>query len=278
MPHAIWKGNISFGLVNIPVGLYSAEKGEAKLDFTLLDKRDLSPVGYRRYNKKSGKEVEAADIVKGYEFDEERYVVLSDADFRKANAKATQTIEILDFVEASDIHPVFFEKPYFLAPIGRGGQKSYALLRETLKRSGKAGVARVVIHTREYVGLVLPYGKGLILNILRYAEELRGPDEFNLPEENLEALGITEKELGMAERLVEGMYSEWSPDKYHDTYSDELKQYIKQKIEAGETEKVEEVSAQAAPEGKVIDLMALLKKSLEEKTVPARPKKKAAQE
>lgn len=141
MPHAIWKGNISFGLVNIPVGLYSAEKGEARLDFTLLDKKDLSPVGYKRYNKKTGEEVGPSEIVRGFEFEEDRYVVLSDSDLQRANPKATQTIEILDFVDASEIHPVFFEKPYFLAPVGRGN-KSYALLRETLNRTGKAGVAR----------------------------------------------------------------------------------------------------------------------------------------
>lgn len=271
MPHSIWKGSISFGLVNIPVALYSAEGKESKLEFNLLDKRDMSLVSYKKVNKQTGKEVGQGDLVKGYEFEEGQYVVLNEEDFVRANAKATQTIEITDFVDTDKIHPVYFQKPYYLAPAGKG-QKSYALLRETLKRTGKAGVARVVIHTREYIGIVTPYGNTLVLDILRYAEELRDPKGLEVPEEDLKKLGVTEKELDMAEKLVESMIADWDPEKYHDRYRHELVSYIKKKIEAGETARVEEAPVAAPAMAEVIDLMSLLKKSVEE-TARAKAKK-----
>ncbi|MBI1912169.1 MAG: Ku protein [Deltaproteobacteria bacterium] len=275
MPHAIWKGSISFGLVNIPVGLYSAESREEKFDFHLLDKQDLSPVGYKKISKRTGKELKQEDLVKGYEYEEGRYVVLSEEDFRRANVKATQTVEIIDFVDASEIHPVFYEKPYYLAPVGRG-QKSYALLREALKKTGKAGVAKVVIHSKEYVGVVLAYQKILVLNLLRYSAELRKPDYLEVPEEDLKKLGVSDKELDMAQKLVEGMIAGWNPEKYHDTYKQELKTYIQKKIEAGETAKVEEARPEEAvrPQAEVIDLMSLLKKSIEQTEI--RQKKAAS--
>ena len=277
MAHPIWNGSISFGLVNIPVGLYSAQGRESKLDFNLLDKKDLAPIGYKKINKLTGQEVPAAEMVKGYELEDGSYAVLTDEDFRKANAKATQTVEILDFVDLKDIHPVFFEKPYYLAPLRRG-EKGYALLREALKRSGKAGVARVVIHSREYIGVLTPYGKALVLDLLRYAGELKDPEELGLPEEDLKSLGVTEKELDMAQRLIESMIADWEPGKYHDTYREELLGYIKKKVEAGETARVEEAAPAAArPGAEVIDIMTLLKKSLEE-AGGARTRKKAAGE
>ncbi len=270
MAHAIWKGSISFGLVNIPVALYPAEGGEHRLDFSLLDKRDLSPVGYRKVSKVSGEEVAGENLVKGYEYEEGRYVVLGDEDFRRASMEATQTVEIKDFVDASSIHPVYFNKPYYLAPV-RKGQKSYALLRETLRRTRKAGIAKVVIHTREYIGVVMAYGDALLLNLLRYADELRSAATLDLPGDDLDKLGVTEQELKMAEKLVEGMGADWEPGKYHDTYSEELLSYINRKIEAGETEAAlpEPLPEEERPtrgkvaRGKVIDLMALLKKSVE---------------
>lgn len=278
MAHAIWKGNISFGLVNIPVGLYSAEKKEEKLSFNLLDKHDMAPVGYKRFNKQTGEEVQAGDLVKGYEYEEGKYVVLSEEDFKRADPKATQTVEITDFVDLSKIPPSFFEKPYYLAPTGKSS-KSYALLREVLKRTNKAGVARVVIHSKEYVGVVFPYGRILVLDLLRYPHEIREPESLETPEEDIKKLGISEKELDMAERLVEGMYSEWAPEKYHDTYHEELVSYIEKKIAAGETAAIPEAPTQpeAARKGEVIDLMSLLKKSLE-KTEAGRERKKAASE
>lgn len=264
MARPIWNGSISFGLVNIPVGLFSAQGKEARLDFNLLDKKDLSPIGYKKINKRTGQEVPASEMVKGYELEDGNYAVLTDEDFRKANAKATQTIEIIDFVDLKDIHPVFFEKPYYLAP-GKRGEKGYALLRASLKRSGKAGVARVVIHSREYIGVLAPYGKALVLDLLRYSGELRDPEELGLPEEDLEGLKVTEKELDMAGKLIESMTGPWEPGKYHDTYREELLGYIKRKVEAGETVRVEEAPAPEPKAGaEVIDIMSLLKRSLEE--------------
>lgn len=277
MAHPIWKGTISFGLVNIPVGLFSAQGKEAKLEFNLLDKKDLSPIGYKKINKRTGEEVSSGEMVKGYQLEDGNYVVLTDEDFKRANAKATQTVEILDFVDLSEIHPVYFEKPYFLAPVGRGA-KGYALLREALKKSGKAGVARVVIHSREYIGVVVPYGRALVLDLLRYAGELKDPQELELPEEDLQELGVSDKEMDMAQRLIESMIAGWEPAKYHDSYREELKGYITRKAQAGETARVEEV-AEAAPKpsAEVIDLMSLLKKSIEE-TEKVKVRKKAAGE
>jgi DNA end-binding protein Ku len=274
MAHPIWNGSISFGLVNIPVGLFSAEGKESKLDFNLLDKKDHAPIGYKKINKRTGQEVAADDMVKGYELEDGSYAVLTDEDFKKANPKATQTVEIIDFVDLKDIHPVFFEKPYYLAPMRRG-EKGYALLREALKISGKAGVARVVIHSKEYIGVLAPYGKALVLDLLRYAVELKDPSELGLPDEDLKGLGVTKKELDMAQKLIESMIADWEPGKYHDTYREELLGYIKKKVEAGETARVEEAAPAASPGADVIDIMALLKKSLEE-TGAARAKKKAA--
>lgn len=276
MPRPIWKGSISFGLVNIPIGLFTAEGKEKKLDLHLLDKEDLSPIGYRKYNKRTGKEV-TGEMVRGYEFEDGRYVVLTDEDLKRANAKATQTIEIMDFVDAKDIHPIFFQKPYFLAPAARGA-KGYALLREALKKTGKAGVAKVVIHSKEYLGVVMPFGKVLVLELIRYADELKDASEVEVPEEDLKGLGVSDKELDMAERLVESMVNDWQPRKYRDTYRDELISYIKQKIAAGETAAIEEVPpAGPQPTAEVIDLMSLLKKSLEEtEAARVRARKKAA--
>lgn len=276
MAHPIWNGSISFGLVNIPVGLFSAQGKESKLDFNLLDKKDLAPIGYKKINKRTGQEVPSAEMVKGYELEDGSYAVLTDEDFKKANAKATQTVEIMDFVDLKDIHPVFFEKPYYLAPLRRG-EKGYALLREALKRSGKAGVARVVIHSREYIGVLAPYGKAMVLNLLRYAAELKDPSELGLPEEDLKKLGVTEKELDMAQRLIESMIDDWEPGKYHDTYSEELLGYIKKKVASGETAKVEEAAPAPKPGAEVIDIMSLLKKSLEEAGA-VKTRKKAAGE
>lgn len=277
MPHAIWKGDIRFGLVHIPVGLYSAEKREEKINFTLLDKDDLSPIGYKKYNKSTGKEVDQANVVKGYEYEEGRFVVLTNEELKAANPQATQTVEIIDFVDAQKIHPVFFDKPYYLAPVKRA-EKGYALLREALKRSNKAGIARVVIHTKEYIGVLLPYGKVLELDIIRYPEELRSIDELNLPDEDLKKLGISDKELDMAKTLIDSMYGEWQPDKYQDTFHKSVKEYVEKKIAAGETAKPAEVAPEApAKRAEVIDLMSLLKKSVEEaEKAHVRVKKKAA--
>ena len=263
MARAIWKGSISFGLVSIPVGLFSAETRD-EISFRQLDKRNLAPVGYKKYNKQTGKEVELDDIVKGYEYEDERYVLISDEDLKRANPEKTQTVDITDFVNLDDIDPEYFDKPYYLAPLKKNA-KAYALLREALKRSGKVGIAKVVIRSREYLGAVIPHNEVLVLEILRYPHEIRGVDDLELPGDELEKMGVTDREVKMAEMLIDGMTAEWDPSKYKDTYRDDLMALINKKIESGQTEVLDESPApevDAEPKG-VIDIMSLLKKSVE---------------
>src|SRR5215813_7011182 len=200
MPRPIWTGAISFGLVYIPVQLHSAAHSSS-LDLDLLDRRDFAPVGYQRINKRTGKLVEWGDIVKGYQYEKGKYVALSDEDFRQANVKATQTIDIQQFVDAESVAPEYFETPYFLAP-GKGGAKVYALLRDALTKSNRAAIATFVMRGRQHVAMVQPHGDALMLNTLRFAEEIRSADELDLP---TKSTGLTSKELAMAERLIDEM-------------------------------------------------------------------------
>lgn len=266
MARAIWKGSISFGLVHIPVGLFSAEKTN-DLSFRQLDRRNLSPVGYRKYNKATGEEVESDVIVKGYEYESGHYVVLSDEDLLRANPEKTQTVEITDFVDLEDIEPVFYDKPYYLAPTGKNA-KGYALLREALKRTRKVGIAKVVIRSREYLSAVVPQGNVLVLEILRYADEIRSTDDLEVPGDDLQALGVNDREVEMAERLVEGMTAEWTPEKYHDTYREDLMGLIQGRIDSGHTNEPDESPVPEVGEarGDVIDIMSLLKRSVEATT------------
>ena len=260
MARAIWKGSITFGLVNIPVGLYSAEKRE-EVAFHLLDRRNMSRVRYKRVNEKNDKEVPWEETVRGYEYEEGQYVVLTDEDLRRASPEKTQTVDILDFVDAEEIDPRFFDKPYYLAPDKRGA-KSYALLRETLRRTGKTGIASVVIRTKQYLAAVTVHDDVIVLEILRYGHELRDWQDLDLPRGKE---GVSERELQMAERLVEGMVSEWDPDRYKDTYVEDMMALIKQRIKSGKTEEIDETPVERPAAGaKVVDLMALLKQSVEE--------------
>ena len=256
MPREIWKGAILFGLVQIPVSLYPAEQSE-ELSFTMLDRRDLQPVGYKRYNKGTGEEVPFDQIVKGYELDDGRYVTLEKEDFKKANVEATQTVEIVGFVDGKEIAPYFFESPYFLAP-GKHGEKGYALLREVLNRTGKVAVANVVIRTRQHIAAVYAFDKFLILDTLRYPNELRDPRELKVPD-SLKDANVKPNELTMAERLIDDMAIKWDPAQYHDTYRDDLLEMIHEKAQG----KVREVpKAKHAKEADVIDFASLLEKSL----------------
>jgi DNA end-binding protein Ku len=287
MARAIWKGSISFGLVNIPVGLYGAETRD-EIHFHLLDKRSMSPIKVKRVNEKSGREVPWEAIVRGYEYQEGKYVVLSDEDLKRADPEATQTVEILEFVEGDEIEPTYYDKPYYLAPLGKAG-KSYALLREALARTGKVGIAKVVIRTRQYLAALMVQDKLLVLELLRFAHELRSADSLDLPGRR----EANDKEIQMAERLIAGMVGSWDPSKYRDDYRGDLLKMIERRVEAGETESVE-AEPVAAPDtddgAKVVDLMALLKRSVEESgsrgskpaprkaagTMKAAPKKSAA--
>jgi len=272
MARGLWKGAISFGLVNVPVELYSAQKKSAELDMTMLDKRDLSPVGYKRVNKASGKEVPWDEIVKGYEYEDDKYVVLSEEDFKRANVEATKTVDIVAFVDLKEIPPKFFDTPYYLSP-GKRGEKAYALLRDALKKAGKAGVATVVIRTRQYLAALVPEDRVLMLNTLRYADELKDADEVGIPDK-LNGAKVSSKELDMALRLVDDMADEWQPGKFHDSYREDLLKRVKEKVKAGQTEEITEPEEEERPAkgADVIDLMALLKQSVEKK----KPAKRAA--
>jgi DNA end-binding protein Ku len=263
MARAIWTGTVGFGLVQIPVSLHAAEERD-ELDLKLLDRRDFSPVGYERINKKTGKPVPWEEIVKGYETSEGEYVVLTDKDFAEANVEATHRVDILDFVDFSAIDPRYIDRPYYLAP-QKAGRKAYAVLRETLRRTGKAGVGKVVIRTRQHLAAVVAADKALLLILLRFADELRDAKDLDLPELGLAKLGITQKELGMAEQLVEGMLEEFKPEKYEDEYRRDLMKLIHKKAKAGDVNRVPEVG-EAKPHRpaatNVIDLAALLASSL----------------
>jgi DNA end-binding protein Ku len=263
MARAIWTGTVGFGLVQIPVTLHGAEEHD-ELDLTMLDRRDFSPVGYQRINKKTGKEVAWDDIVKGYEHAKGKYVVLTDADFAEANVEATHRVEILDFVDFSAIDPRYIDRPYYLAP-QKAGRKAYALLRETLKRKGKAGIGKVVIRSRQHLAAVVAHEEALLLVLMRFADELRDLSDLDLPEQNLGKLGITSKEIGMAEKLVDAMVEDFEPEKYEDEYRRDLMKLIQRKVKAGEINEVPE-EAESKPRrptgAKVIDLASLLANSL----------------
>lgn len=275
MARAIWSGSIGFGLVQIPVQLHAGEEKD-ELDMTLLDRRDFSPVGYQRINKVTGKEVPWDEIVKGYEHAEGEYVVLSDADFQSANVEATRQLDILDFVEFSAIDPRLIDRPYYLAP-GKAGKKAYALLRETLRRTGKAGVGKIVIRSRQHLAAVVARDKALVLVLLRFADELRDESDLDLPDTKLDKLGITPKEVTMAQQLVESMVEPFEPKKYVDEYRRDLMRLIEKKVKAGDVNRVPEASetkSERKPAAKVIDLSSLLAKSLKGgATAPKSPKK-----
>jgi DNA end-binding protein Ku len=266
MARAIWKGSISFGLVEIPVGLVAAEESN-DLAFHQIDKRTFSRVGTKRINKDTGEEVAWEDIVRGFEYEPDEYVVLTDEELARVNAKATQTIEIEDFVDQDEIDPVYFERPYYLEPLKKGS-KSYALLRETLIRTRKVGIARVVLRTRQRIAALLVREGVLVLELLRYAYELRDAKKMGIdvPEAGSKKVEITDREVKMAERLVKGMSAPWNPKKYKDSYRDDVLAMVQRKIKAGHTHVIEVPKGEegeVAPRSEVVDLMPLLKKSVE---------------
>src|SRR3989475_3870030 len=257
MARAIWKGSISFGLVNIPIALYPATRKE-ELRFRLLRKSDLSPVNYKRVAEKDGREVPWDQIVKGYEYEKGKYVVLQDEDFQRVDIEATQTVDIQDFVELDEIDPIFFYKPYYLEP-QKGGDKAYALLRDALKDSKKVGVAKVVIKTREYLAGVKPEDGALVLELMHFADELADTSKLHIPKK----VEVGKREMTMAKSLIDSMSSKWNPEKYKDDYREALMEVIEEKVEAGGKE-IEEKPRKAPKPTKVIDLVSVLQKSLEE--------------
>jgi len=258
MPRELWKGAIRFGLVHIPVSLYPAEDRQ-ELSFTMLDKRDLQPVGYKRYNKSTGDEVAFEDIVKGYEYEDGHFVTLDKDDFRRANVEATQTVDIVGFVDRHDIAPYYLESPYYLAP-GKNGDKGYALLREVLDKQGKVAVATVVIRTRQHIAMVYARHNVLVLNTLRYENELRPTKGLEVPKD-LKDAKVQPNEMKMAERLIDDMTIQWDPSRYHDTYRDDLLKMIEEKA-AGHTRKMPKARA---PKAEIVDFARLLERSLSQR-------------
>ena len=267
-PRVLWKGAISFGLVHIPVALYSATTDHG-IDFDWLDKRSMDPVGYKRINKKTGREIARENIVKGVEYEDGEYVVLSDKEIAAAYPKTTQTIEIETFVPANGIPFVYLERPYYVAPINKGA-KVYALLRETLQRSERVGVARVVIQTKQHLAVLVPVGPGLVLNLLRWGADIRPWKDLPLPSEDAKKAGLTERELKMAKQLVEDMSGDWDPMEFKDEFKDEILRLVDRKVKAGQTETVtqpepEEGQSTEGKGAKIIDLTELLQRSLRNK-------------
>jgi DNA end-binding protein Ku len=253
---AIWKGSISFGLVNIPIALYPATRRE-DLKFRLLRGSDLSPVNYKRVAEKDGKEVPWEQIVKGYEYEKGKFIVLSEKDFQRVDLEATQTVDILDFVDVEEIDPMFFYKPYFLEPL-KGGDKAYVLLRDVLARTNKVGIAKVIIKTRQYLAGVKPLKHALVLELMHFAEELSDAEKLNVPKKSSKP---GNREIDMAEALVESMTAAWDPKKYKDDYRDALLDVIEEKVESG-GEEIEEKPKRKKTSPKVIDLVAVLQESL----------------
>lgn len=271
MARPIWTGHISFGLVSIPVSLHSAESRQ-ELSFHLLDRRNSARVRYKRVNEETGKEVPWGEIVKAYEYEDGNYVTLEEEDFKKAAVEATQTVDIESFTDKESIDLVYYDRPYYLAP-GKKGEKGYVLLREALKRSGKVAIAKVVLRTRQYLAAVIPEGNALLLELLRFQEELRDASDLELPG-SIKEQKVSDRELQMAEQLIESMAGEWQPEKFKDDYTEALLRFIEKKVKArGKTvpPQGEPSKERQAARGQIIDMMDLLKKSLSQKSGGSAP-------
>lgn len=265
---AVWKGAISFGLVHIPVVLYSAT-AETRPKFNLIDPNSMSPVGNKQVSKTTGEAVAREELVKGIQVEEGQYVVLSKEEIRNALPRTTQTIEIEAFVDEADIPATFFNKPYYVAP-GARGLKPYALLRDVLRKSGKVGVAKVVISTKQHLAALMPSGDGLVLDLLRWADEVRDAPVSTFGDTT--SVAVSERELKMAEQLVEDMAAAWSPDLFHDEFKEKLQQLVQAKAAAGDVATLQPLPGEEAPASagaEVIDLTDLLRRSLQGKAAPA---------
>ena len=252
----IWKGAISFGLVNIPIALYPAARRE-EFKFRSLRASDLSPVNYKRVAEADGKEVPWDQIVKGYEYEKEKFVALKDEDFKRADIEATQTVDIINFVDLKEVDPVLFYKPYYMEP-GRGGDKAYVLLREALEKSGKIAIAKAVIRARQHLAAIKSQKKGLMLELMRFPQELVDVSEFKAPAEKR----VGKQELQMASKLVQSMTSAWKPEKYQDEYRHALERVIEEKIQ--HPEKPLPSKRRKKQPANIIDLVSVLEKSIQE--------------
>jgi DNA end-binding protein Ku len=265
---AIWKGAISFALVHVPVSLYPAVQ-DSGIDFDWLDRRSLDPVGYKRYNKRSGRELKPQDIVKGVRQPNGEYVVLSDEEVKAAFPKSTQSIEIDSFVKAQELPPTMFERPYFVEPAGKA-EKVYALLRDAMLEAGVIAIASIVMHNKEHLVALVPSGRVLMLNTMRWTSEMRAPTGLKFPGQGLPAVAIKPGERQMAARLIAEMSSPWKADRHSEHFSTAIRALVRRKVAAGQAKEVrplEEAPAEQRPSN-VIDLTELLAKSLSGKARP----------
>jgi DNA end-binding protein Ku len=253
----IWKGSISFGLVNIPITLHTATRSE-DLKFRLLRAKDHSPVNYKRVAEADGKEVPWDQIVKGYEYEKGKFVVIKEEDFKRVDIEATQTVDIMNFVELKEVNPVFFHKPYYMEP-QKGGDRAYVLLRNVLKDTGKIGIAKVVIKTRQHLAAVKPQGEGLMLELMHFAAELKDIEDFKQPRQ----AKIAKKEGDMAKALIDSMSEKWNPESYKDEYREALQEMIEDKVEHGGKSAPKKATRQKRPSN-VIDLVEVLQQSMRE--------------
>jgi DNA end-binding protein Ku len=260
MPRPTWKGHISFGLVHIPVSLYTADQ-RTDVSFHQLDSRDSARVRYERVNEHTGEEVPWESIVKGYEFSDGNYIVLTDEELQKAAPEMTKRIEIEQFVDLGAIDVVLFDKPYVLVP-DKGGEKGYALLRDAMEETGKIGIAQVVIRSRGYLAALIPEGDALVLELLRYQQEIRDLSEFSLPSKKNPQLKVNKKELELAEQLIKGMTGKWNPAAFHDEYRDALMKLIERRIKTGKTVEGAEPAEEADEEPRTVNFMEMLKASV----------------
>ncbi|MDO0791098.1 Ku protein [Xanthomonas campestris pv. campestris] len=277
MARPIWTGTLSFGLLNVPVSLMSGER-KVDLHFRMLDSRDKKPIRFERVNADTGDEVPWKEIVKAFEYDKGSYVIVEEQDIRSAAPESHETVEVETFVDAADIDPRYFEKPYILVP-GKKAEKGYVLLRETLRDTGKVGIAKVVIRTREYLAAVMPQGDALILLLLRYQQEVVDPEDFKLPSGAVSEYRITAKEQEMARQLIESMSGKWQPEDYHDEFRGKLEQILRKRIQAkgGTTQVDDEPAPHEDATTNVVDFMSLLQKSLQANTrTPAKKTTAAA--
>lgn len=259
MPRAIWKGTMGFGLVTIGVELLTAEKTE-DLDLDMLDRRDHAHIGYQKINKSTGDVVPNTEIVKGFEVSDGKYVVLTPDDLKSANPKATQTVDIVTFVSRDDIPLAFYAKPYYVSPL-KGSDKAYALLRDALMDSKQVGIAQIVIHTRQHMAVVYPYEESIVVQLLRYAHELKQPEDAGVKHVAHSTKAARGPEFAMAKQLIDSMVSAWKPEQYKDTYRDDVMKMVKARSKKS-THASPASRTEAPTETKVLDLVAALRGSL----------------
>jgi DNA end-binding protein Ku len=260
MARPIWKGQISFGLVNVPVILHSGEQ-RADINFHLIDSRNSARIRYQRINEETGQEVPWDKVVKGYEYSDNNYVLLSEEELEHASVEMTRTIEIEQFVKLADIDVRYFERPYLLVPDGTG-EKGYVLLREAIAGTGKAGIARVVIRARQHLAALLAYGDALILELLRFHQELRDLNNYDLPGSDLRKYKVSKQEIDLATKLVEGMTAKWKAEAFEDEYRTALMTLVEKKIESGETEAIQLDAMDEVKAPPTINFMDVLKRSV----------------